>query len=265
MQRVRTPIRRKLIFATLTPLCAAILLCWLIGSLLITDRIFRQAQQNVISDLNLARKVYQDEVNHLAGIVKVAGLDPAMAGYLASGRLPMPETALRHLLHEERLSFLNIIDSTGVVRYRVANPQRSGDRIGDDPLVASALKGEPAGGAQVYDRERLSLENPALARAASMLVRPTPHARPVTHHTEERGLVLVAVAPLLTPDGQVAGALQAGFMLNGDSRVVDTITRIVFEREGGVRPRCSWAICASPPTCATRPGTGPSAPSCPRK
>jgi hypothetical protein len=131
MQRVRTSIRRKLIFATLTPLCVAILLCWLIGSLLITDRIYRQAQQKVIGDLNLARKVYQDEVNHLVSIVRVAGLMPSMTDHLASNRLnssghSLSEKALQLLLREEHLSFLNIIDNRGVVHYRSANPAHHG-------------------------------------------------------------------------------------------------------------------------------------------
>jgi len=233
MKRVRTSIRRKLIFATLTPLCVAILLCWLIGSLLITDRIYRQAQLKVIGDLNLARKVYQDEINHLASIVRVAGLMPSMTDHLTSSRLSLPEKALQQLLHEEQLSFLNVIDNHGVVHYRSANPASHGDRLDSDPLVARALKGELNGGAQIYSRERLATENPNLAEKALTAIKPTPRARAVSNESERRGLMLVAVAPLLTPDGRVAGALQAGFMLNGDSRVVDTITRIVFDREGG--------------------------------
>jgi two-component system NtrC family sensor kinase len=230
---VRTPIRRKLIFATLTPLCVAILLCWLIGSLLITDRIFRQAQQKVINDLNLARKVYLDEINHLAAIVKVAGLTPALAEHLVSGRLPLPEKALKQLLQEEQLSFLTIVDAKGVVHYRTANPEQHGDRLDHDPLIARALNGELSGGSLIYSQERLTLENPALATAAQIAVKPTPRARQAVSGSERHGLVLVAVAPLVAADGHVAGALQAGFMLNGDSRVVDTITRIVFDSEGG--------------------------------
>ena len=233
MLRVRTSIRRKLIFATLTPLCVAILLCWLIGSFLITDRIFREAQLKVIGDLKLARKVYQDEINHLAGIVRVTALTPFIADHLVSGRLPLPEKALQQLLKEEQLRFLNIIDNSGVVHYRVANPEKNGDRLDGDPLVALALKGELVAGAQIYSPERLALENRTLAEAAQIALRTTPHARQISNASEQQGLMLVAVAPLLTSDGRVAGALQAGFMLNGDNRVVDTITRIVFNREGG--------------------------------
>lgn len=233
MERVRTPIRRKLIFATLTPLCVAILLSWLIGSLLITDRIFRQAQQKVITDLNLARKVYQDEINHLATIVKVAGLTPALAEHLVSGRQALPEQALKQLLQDENLSFLTIVDEKGVVHYRTANAQQQGDRLDGDPLVARALKGELAGGSLIYSQERLMLENPALAAFARITVKATPRGRSVTDGSEQRGLVLVAVAPLVAADGHIAGALQAGVLLNGDSRLVDTITRIVFDSDGG--------------------------------
>jgi two-component system NtrC family sensor kinase len=156
MERVRTTIRRKLIFATLTPLTVAILLCWLIGSLLITDRIFRQAQQKVVGDLNLARKVYQDEVNHLATVVRVAGLGHSPRGPGTPGDLAVPEQTLRHLLESEHLSFLNVIDNRGVIRYRAANPGSRGDDVGGDPLVARALKGEVVSGSRVYDRARLN-------------------------------------------------------------------------------------------------------------
>ena len=72
MHRVRVSIRRKLLFATLAPMTVAILLCWFIGATLITDRGFRQAQQKVLGDLNSARKVNLDEINHLTGKDNVA-------------------------------------------------------------------------------------------------------------------------------------------------------------------------------------------------
>jgi len=233
MERVRTSIRRKLIFATLLPLTVAILLCWLIGSMLITDRVFRQAQLKVLSDLNSARRVYDDEVNHLASIVKVAGLGPEMAASLASGRFVAVEPVLQQLRREEGLSFLNVIDSRGVVRYRAANTAARGDDLSLDPLVAGALGGKLSGATQIYRVERLALENPALLAAAEVEVKQTPMARTVEVGTEKRGLLLVAAAPVRGADGRVVGVLQAGLMLNGDSRVVDTVTRTVFDREGG--------------------------------
>jgi two-component system NtrC family sensor kinase len=233
MHRLRTPIRRKLLFATLLPLTVAILLCWLIGSLLITDRVFRQAQLKVLSDLNSARRVYDDEVNHLASIVKVAGLGPEMAATLASGRFAPVAPLLQQLRQDEGLSFLNLIDNNGVVRYRTANPVRRGDDLSRDPLVAAALGGKAGGATQVYGAERLARENPALAAGAAVPVKPTPRGRPVTGGAEQRGLLLVAAAPVRGEGGRIAGVLQAGLVLNGDSRVVDTVTRTVFDRAGG--------------------------------
>jgi two-component system NtrC family sensor kinase len=232
MKRPYASIRRKLIFATLTPLCVTIFLCWLIGSLLITDRIFRQAQLNVIRDLNLARKVYLDEISHLDSVVKGAALVPDLALRLDDAPLEHRQSMLRQILQTENLSFLNVVDAKGVVRYRTANPQQKGDRLDDDSLVAHALAGELTGGVEVFSQERLNLENQTLANAAVITLMPTPRARTVVHNTEQRGLMLVSAAPLLANDGRVIGALEAGFMLNNDNRVVDTITHTVFDQDG---------------------------------
>jgi two-component system NtrC family sensor kinase len=231
MQRIRISILRKLLFATLAPLCAAIVLCWIIGAQLITDRVFRQAQQTVIGDLNSARKVYQDEIQHLNSIVKVAALNSGMTASLQSGQTIELEKIAGLLLKSEQLSLLNVIDQQGIVRYRAANPPASGDRLDRDLLVARALKGDLASGTQVYTTEQLARNNPALAGGASIAIRATPRSRPATGTTLEQGLMLVAAAPLRAEDGRVVGVLQAGMMLNSDERVVDAITRVVYDRE----------------------------------
>ncbi|GFE60471.1 cache domain-containing protein [Geobacter sp. AOG2] len=232
MNHPHASIRRKFIFATLTPLCVAILLSWLIGFQLITDHVFRQAQQNMIQGLNLARTVYRDEINHLDSVVKGAALMPELVQRLGDSRFERSEKVLLQILQTENLSFLNLIDAKGVVHYRAANQQQHGDRLEDDPILDRALNGELTGGVQIYSQERLRLENPVLAQTAQIALTPTPRARIITRNREPRGLMLVAAAPLLTSDGRVVGALQAGFMLNGDSMVVDTITRIVFGQDG---------------------------------
>jgi two-component system NtrC family sensor kinase len=231
MHRVRVSIRRKLLFATLAPLSVAILLCWFIGATLITDRVFHQAQQKVIGDLNSARKVYLDEIDHLTGIVKLAALNSEMAESLQSGRYSPLEKITHQLLKSEQLSFLNVLDSKGVVRYRASNPRQKGDRLADDPLIARALDGALWGGTQLYSRERIGRDNPALLKDITLEIKPTPRARPNSAKSQEQGLMLVAVSPVRGDDGSVVGVLQAGLMLNGDERVVDTITRIVYDHE----------------------------------
>jgi two-component system NtrC family sensor kinase len=231
MHRVRTSIRRKLLFATLTPLSVAILLSWFIGATLITDRVFKQAQQKVIGDLNSARKVYLDEINHLTGIVKIAALNSQMSASLQSGRTADLEKISRQLLKSEPLSFLNVLDDKGVIRYRAANPSQKGDDLGRDPLIARALNGSQWGGTLVYSRERIGRENPALMKDATIAIKTTPRSRPAHGKLQEQALVLVAASPLRGDDGRIVGVLQAGLMLNGDERVVDTITRIVYDRE----------------------------------
>ncbi len=231
MQRIRVSIRHKLLFATLLPLCVAIVLCWAIGARLITDRVFRQAQQTVIGDLASARKVYQDEIQHLTGIVKVAALSTAMSSGPHPARRAEIERMAGLLLKSERLSFLNVTDEKGVVVYRAANPGEKGDLLAADPLVARALAGGLAGGTQVYTQEQLARNNPDLPGRATITVKATPRSRPSAGTVVVQGLMLVAAAPLRTEDGRVTGTLQAGMLLNNDERVVDAITRIVYDHE----------------------------------
>lgn len=231
MPRLRTPIRRKLLLAALAPLTVAILLSWMIGATLVTDRIFKQAQAKVVSDLNSARKVYLDEIDHLTSIVKVAGLQTESGATMAGAEAGRFQRMLGQLLASERLSFLTVVDVAGVVRYRAANRPVRGDSLAADPLVARALDGTPCGGSQVFERSRLARENPLLAAAEPIRIIATPYARTTATTREERGLLLVAAAPLRSADGHIVGALLAGQLLNADARLVDTITRIVYERE----------------------------------
>jgi two-component system NtrC family sensor kinase len=231
MHRVRISIRRKLLFATLTPLSVALLLSWFIGATLITDRVFKQAQQKVIGDLNSARKVYLDEINHLTGTVKIAALNSQMSTSLQSRQVADLEKISRQLLKSEQLSFLNVLDSRGVVRYRAANPSQKGDDLSRDPLIARALNGSQWGGTLVYSKERIGRDNPELIKDVTIAIKPTPRSRPAAGKFQEQALVLVAASPLRGEDGHVVGVLQAGLILNGDDRVVDTITRIVYDRE----------------------------------
>lgn len=233
MAHIRTPIRRKLLFAALAPMTVAILMSWMIGAMLVTDRIYKQAQSKVVTDLNSARKVYLDEIDHLTSLVKVAGLQTENSPGQLEVKNRSFQRMLGQLLDSERLSFLTVVDGKGVVRYRTANKTVRGDSIAEDPLVIKALSGTPCGGSQIYDRSRLARENPLLTAVKPIPIVPTPYARSVSIAHEERGLILAAAAPLRSPEGHVIGALLAGQLINADTRLVDMITKIVYEREQG--------------------------------
>jgi two-component system NtrC family sensor kinase len=74
-------------------------------------------------------------------------------------------------------------------------------------------------------------------------IKSTPFARIYTKKIENRGLFLVCAAPVMAPDGTVAGVIYGGLLLNGENRLVDRITRVIFQpRENAGRPAGSATI-----------------------
>jgi two-component system NtrC family sensor kinase len=129
------------------------------------------------------------------------------------------------------------------VRYRAANPAVSGDSRRGEKLIADALKGALGSGVMLLSAAEAGRENPLLPGAMSLPVKATVHARQYIKKVEERGLFQVAAALVLAPDGTVVGVVYGGVLMNGDSRLVDRMTDVLFRRgESDVHTRGNVTI-----------------------
>lgn len=227
---LRYSIRFKLTVATLVPLVAAIALCWVIGASIITDRIYNQAQQTVEINLNSAHELFQGELAHLADIIKETAHSPELTAALRDNAVSAAIPPLQGFFRNGRMGFLTVTDRYGIVRHRVTNSGLAGDSQRGEKLVSDALAGVVASGVTLLSAEQAARENPRLPGEMAIAVRPTPHARLYTAKIEERGMFLVAAAPIKGAGGEVTGAVYGGMLLNGDSSLVDRITRIIFPR-----------------------------------
>ena len=228
MKRLRTSIRAKLTVATLLPLITAIGICWLVGISIITTRFAVQAQQSVETNLNSAHEIFLGELARLSGIIRLTGQTTAFSPLLNSPDKPDVILPLQLTLHNERLSFLTLVDRYGFVRYRAGNPGLTGDSQKGEKLIADALKGVVTSGVMLLSEEQAARENPLLPQQISITIRATPHARPYFRQIENRGMFLVAASPVLAADGSVAGVLYGGVLLNRDDHLIDHITKVVF-------------------------------------
>jgi two-component system, NtrC family, sensor kinase len=225
----RFPIRLKLTFGTLVPLVAAIFVCWLTGIYVIGSRIVVQSQEKVRTDMNAAREIYFNEIDHILNAVRFTGRSPYASAALHSADTKTLDSLLGHLLLSEQLDFLNIVNAYGQVVYRAGNPSRTGSYPWSRRLVQRALKGADISGTMVISRDDILLENPALADRAEIEVRATPRSRPYFKKVEQSGMFLVAAAPVRDASGAIVGALYGGQMLNNNDRLVDKIKRILYE------------------------------------
>jgi two-component system NtrC family sensor kinase len=83
----------------------------------------------------------------------------------------------------------------------------------------------------IYDPAALQRENPELAKRAVIAIQATPRGRAYAKKEEQSGLMLVSAAPVRDRAGRIIGALYGGVMLNGTTRLVDKIKRIIYEGE----------------------------------
>ena len=236
MKRLRSSIRFKLTVATLVPLITAIAVCWLVGVSLITARFYTQTQQSVETNLNSAHEILLGEMARLSDIIRLTGQTAELSLAMTSTIKAPPPPPLQLILHNERLSFLTLVDRYGFVRYRAGNPEVTGDSKNKERLIADALKGVVASGIMLLSAEQAAQENPLLPQQISIPTRHTPHARPYKRQAENRGMFLVAAAPVLAHDGTVAGVLYGGVLMNGDNRLVDRITQVVFQHGEHLQP-----------------------------
>ncbi len=227
MKGPRVHIRRRLLLTTLLPLLVALLVSWLIGDRLIAARVAGQAQEEARSDLGTARELYQGELNRLAEGVQLISRSPELARSLQEPAAFELAHLLALLSGSRSFSFLTVVDRYGQVRYRAANPECSGDALRHLKPVAEALAGRPSQGTMLLSSLQASQENPLLPDQMLVPLLPSQHAVPTNRTAEQRGLFLVAAAPITTADGEIHGALLAGQLLNNNEQLADRITRVI--------------------------------------
>jgi two-component system, NtrC family, sensor kinase len=218
-------IRRRLLLTTFLPLVAALLVSWLLGVWLIAGRIEAQAQDTARNNLNTVRELYESEQGHIAEGLQLIGRSPELAR--AVDRRDSRELAkvLGLLSGSQKFSFITVLDRNGQVRYRAANPELYGDSLHHLKLVVDALNGRVSQATMLLSPLQVRQENPALVDQMLVPLRHTPRALPSNKVAEQRGLFMVAAAPVQDFKGNVTGVLLGGIMLNNNEALADRITR----------------------------------------
>lgn len=232
MYRFRASIRTKLTAAAMIPLMTAIAICWVIGASVITTRFSSQALQSVTSNLNSAHEIFLAEQARLTEIIRLTGQSPELAAACGDSSVRSGFPTLLPILRNERLSFLTVVDRFGFVRFRAANPGLTGDSMAGEKPVSDALKGALSGGVTILAPAQAYRENPLLPSLMTLKLKATPHGRSYLKSVEDQGLFQVAATPVKSEDGTVIGAVYGGILLNGDNRLVERITHVLFPRDG---------------------------------
>jgi two-component system NtrC family sensor kinase len=191
----------------------------------IQTRLVNEAQDRVQFDLRSAWDVYEGQLKEIETVVKLLSAKSIVVDVCAGGDGDNSDlrARLENFRHAFGLDFLTVVSAAGEAMVRAAPPHHRGDRVSEWPLVEGALgQGAVVAGAQVFSAAELRRENEELADRAVLPIEATPHARPSDLAVEERGLVLVAAAPVREGD-RVLGVVYAGLLLNRNFDLIDRI------------------------------------------
>ncbi|ACL03858.1 histidine kinase [Desulfatibacillum aliphaticivorans] len=204
----------------------------MIGVNLLYRSVVNEAGARVGQDLNVARVIYDRQIECVRLALELSASTPSLADALSSGNEPEAARALNAVALKLNPNILGISDSQGRIIYR-REAEIQGDALNTapNPLVVKALESKATvAGSLVMDNQELALENPELARFAPIRVRKNPEDMEAQPHEMTKALMVGAAAPVFSGD-RLVGVIYGGFLLNKDTQIVDKIGETVFKNE----------------------------------
>jgi two-component system NtrC family sensor kinase len=214
-------IRFKLIASLIAVSLLVALISILVGGNLLYQSVLDEANNRIRQDLNVARLIYDDRVNTVRRVLET--MAPGLTRAVQADRPALVPASLPALADRIRIDFLGIADSQGRIIYRTASVAAPDGAPSDNPLVRRVLANHrTAAGTVALNGDQLRAENPQLVLDTNRRMAAVPPTA--------AGLTIGAAVPI-TGDGRLIGVLYGGFLLNGDTTIVDKIGETVFKNE----------------------------------
>ena len=227
---LRISIATKMILGFLVIIIMTSALFMVAGVQTISNRIVEEGQEKVRNDLNAAREIYLNKLEHITGVVRLTANRYLVREALLYGNLEPAMEQLIEIKEEEKLDVLTITDKYGYVLMRTSNTGVVGDNQGHDDLVNSVLYNkEPMSATSIISGDELRIESPMLAERAFFEFIDTPLARTRLETQETNGMMLKAAAPIFDQNNNLIGVAYGGVLLNRNYEVVDKIKQTVYE------------------------------------
>jgi two-component system NtrC family sensor kinase len=227
---LRISIATKMILGFLVIIIMTSVLFMIAGVQTISNRVVEEGQEKVRNDLNAAREIYHNKLEHITGVIRLTANRYLVREALLSRNLEPAMEQLIEIKADEKLDVLTITDKYGYVLMRASNPSVVGDNQGHDNLVNSVLYNkEPIAATSIIAGGDLRKESPMLAEQAFFKFIDTPLARTRVETEETSGMMLKAAAPIFDQDNNLIGVAYGGILLNRNYEIVDKIKQTVYE------------------------------------
>jgi len=200
-----------------------------LGSKIITRAMLNEALKQIRHGLQAADMVYGSRLETVRkSIASAAETEQLAVALRPDQRVRLPQVLAR-IRDSNSLHFLTFIESGGSSIARASRLQA--EQAGRVPAPMSdylneAEAGKVTAGTELFGREALVREDPALAERARIKTEPAA-GRNRADAVVDQGMVLIAAAPVRI-DGKIAGVLYGGILLNRNDEMVNQINEFVF-------------------------------------
>ncbi len=225
-------LRTKLFWAFITVVLIVGGLSAVLGIRMIRNRLVEEAQTRVTLDLGSAWAASHSKMDEIQTILRLVAAKKLIVDACSTKAWENADVQNRLEITRNNfnLDFLTLVDPDGKVVLRAAPPHAKGDFLSADPAVSMAMRGELVAGFRVLGQSALQKEAEGLAERALLKLEDTRYARPGLKGEENRGLLMVAAAPV-REGAQVLGVMYGGILLTRNNTLVDRIKEIVFKNE----------------------------------
>ena len=230
LSKLRIPIATKLILGYLLVIVIISVIFMVVGVQSISKLILSEAQEKVRNDLNSAREIYLNELNHVDDVIRHTGDRFFLKDAMLNNDWDLAFAELDRIKEEEDLDVLAITDQYGYVLVRTCNPDFIGDNQGHDEIIHSVLYSENSVASTIIvSGEDLQKETPELAEKAYFEFIDTPLARERDETELNDGMMLKAATPIFDYEGNLIGVVYGGVLLNRNYEIVDKVKQTVYE------------------------------------
>ena len=171
-----------------------------LGIKIINDDIIARAQRQIKHDIEVARVVFNGEIDAIKSAFNLIPVDADFA----------------EVKNKLGLDYL----------YRVGKEEEGSVK---SEIVRQAFAGKSLGGIRIVEKDELARMGGELYTRSEIRIRPTLKSRPITATVLDRAMVIGYAMPIVDEGGKVTSVMFGGKIINRNFVLVDKIRDLVFE------------------------------------
>ncbi|MCH7880031.1 MAG: cache domain-containing protein [Proteobacteria bacterium] len=223
--KIRHTLRYKVLVLVLFPILLVMPIALVLAIYWGATFSYEQLYIKVNTDLSVSHDVFErikrDYLNALGKTAESFTFRTA----LSRGNTKSIQQQLEQLQQDYSFSYIHLTDQHGNPIHQQGEESKHGG-IRPSSALENAKNGIASSGVEIFSASELASEN--LAALVRLPLIDTPRARPTDEITEDRGMMIRALYPIVDSNNRVLAILDGGVLLNGNFSFVDVIRDLVY-------------------------------------